>query len=187
MIGDVRDQDRLRRALEGIQVVIHAAALKRIEVGWYDTEEMVKTNIDGARNLVSAAHDAGVKKVVFLSSDKAFEPVSTYGRTKAMAESCFLGANEASGWNGPKYSICRYGNVYGSTGSVVPVWKERVAAGRPIDITDPDCTRFFMWMSEAVDLVWKAIVTMKGGEILIPTLPAYRLGDVAEALGAVSY
>ncbi len=183
MIGDIRDRPRLRRALNGIEYVIHAAALKRIEVGRYNPIEMKKTNVDGAENLVEAGQDAGVKKVVFLSSDKAFEPVSPYGLTKALAESIFLEANNITGWNGPKFAVCRYGNVWGSTGSVVPIWQDRIAQGLPIKITDPDCTRFFMRMSEAVGLITATLETMKGGEINVPTeLPAYRLGDLLSAM-----
>lgn len=187
MIGDVRDRDRLRRALDGIQVVVHAAALKRIEVGQYNPLEMKKTNVDGAEAMIEAAQDAGVKKVVFLSSDKAFEPISPYGLTKALAESLFLSANNTTGNFGPKFSVCRYGNVWNSTGSVVPVWKERLAQGQPIRVTDPDCTRFFMRMSEAIDLVLLTMNTMRGGETNIPALPAYRLGDVVQAMGASSF
>jgi len=184
MIGDVRDRDRLRRAMEGIEVVVHAAALKRIEVGNYNPVEMVKTNVDGAINVIEAAQDAGVKKVVALSSDKAFEPVSPYGCSKALAESIFLAANNTTGWKGPRFAACRYGNVWNSTGSVVPVWRAMIAKGATVlPVTDLECTRFFMRMSEAVDLVLSTIQTMKGGELAIPTLPAYRLGDLAEALG----
>lgn len=182
-IGDVRDRDRLRRAMEDIEVVVHAAALKRIEVGHYNPIEMVKTNVDGAINVIEAAHDAGVKKVLAISSDKAFQPVSPYGHTKALAESIFLASNNTRGKNGPIFAVCRYGNVWCSTGSVVPVWKKMLANGRQnVPVTDPDCTRFFMRMSEAVELVLNTIDTMKGGEIAIPQLPAYRLGDLAQAM-----
>jgi len=184
LIGDVRDRARLRRALNGIDIVIHAAALKRIEVGQYNPLEMKKTNVDGAENLIEATQDSNVKKVVFLSSDKAFEPVSPYGLSKAMAESLFLEANNTTGWTGPKFSICRYGNVWASTGSVVPIWKVSVLNGQPIEVRDPDATRFFMRMSEAIELVLKTIAKMKGGEINVPTLPAYRIGDLATAVGA---
>jgi len=184
-IGDVRDRDRLHRAMHGIETVVHAAALKRIEVGAYNPIEVKKTNIDGATNVIEAAQDAGVCRVVALSSDKAFEPVSPYGTSKAFAESLFLNANNTRGWNGPIFAVCRYGNVWASTGSVVPTWKEIIAGGAPsVPVTDPDCTRFFMTMDQAVDLVLNTIETMKGGEVMIPTLPAYRLGDLAEAMGA---
>jgi FlaA1/EpsC-like NDP-sugar epimerase len=183
MIGDVRDRDRLRRALEGVEIVVHAAALKRIEVGYYNPLEMKKTNIDGAANLIEASQDAGVKKVVALSSDKAFEPVSPYGLSKALAESIFLAANNTRGWEGPIYSVCRYGNVWNSTGSVVPIWRKMKADGLDtVPVTDPDCTRFFMRMNEAVELVLQTIKTPEEGKINIPTLPAYRLGDLAEAM-----
>jgi UDP-N-acetylglucosamine 4,6-dehydratase/5-epimerase len=184
LIGDVRDRDRLRRAMQGIGIVVHAAALKRIEVGNYNPIEVVKTNVDGAVNVIEAAQDAGIKKVVALSSDKAFEPVSPYGTSKALAESIFIAANNTTGWVGPKFSVCRYGNVWNSTGSVVPVWRQFITNGLSrVPVTDPDCTRFFMRMAQAVDLVLNTIQTMKGGEIQIPTLPAYRLGDLALAMG----
>lgn len=183
-VGDVRDRERLRRAMEDIQVVIHAAALKRIEVGWYNPLEVKKTNIDGAANVIEATHDAGVSKVVALSSDKAFEPISPYGTSKAFAESLFLAANNARGRSGPRFAIVRYGNVWNSTGSVVPTWRAILRTSDTVPVTDPECTRFFMTMDEAVDLVLVTAETMKGGEINIPRLPAYRLGDLAEAMGA---
>jgi len=186
LIGDVRDRSRLHEVITGfgIDTVIHAAALKRIEVGQYNPLEMKKTNIDGAANLIEASRDSNVKKVIFLSSDKAFEPVSPYGISKAMAESLFLEANNTTGWTGPKFSICRYGNVWASTGSVVPIWQASVLNGKPIEVRDPEATRFFMRMDEAIELVLKTIEIMKGGEINVPTLPAYSIGDLAAAVGA---
>ncbi len=183
-IGDVRDRDRLRRALEGIEVVIHAAALKRIEVGAYNPLEVKKTNIDGAANVIEAATDAGVAKVVALSSDKAFHPVSPYGTSKAFAESLFVAANNTRGNHGPIFAVCRYGNVWNSTGSVVPTWRKILETSDTVPVTDPGCTRFFMTLDEAVSLVLNTAETMHGGEIAIPVLPAYRLGDLAEAMGA---
>lgn len=193
-IGDVRDQDRLRRAMEGIEVVIHAAALKRIEVGAYNPLEVKKTNIDGAANVIEAAKDAKVHKVVALSTDKAFEPISPYGTSKAFAESLFLAANNTQGWGGPRFAVVRYGNVWNSTGSVVPTWKKIIdvalerAGGQEIlpvvPVTSPECTRFFMTMDEAVALVFDTALHMIGGETIIPELPAYRLGDLATAMGA---
>jgi len=183
-VGDVRDRDRLRRAMEGIEVAIHAAALKRIEVGAYNPLEVKKTNIDGAANVVEAATDAGVERVVGLSSDKAYQPVSPYGTSKAFAESLFLAANNTSGSHGPRFAVTRYGNIWNSTGSVVPTWKSILKTGSVVPVTDPECTRFFMTLTEAVDLVLRTAETMKGGETVIPTLPAYRLGDLAEAMGA---
>jgi UDP-N-acetylglucosamine 4,6-dehydratase len=184
LIGDIRDRDRLRRAMEDIDTVIHAAALKRIEVGFYNPIEVKKTNIDGAVNVIEAATDAGVGRVVALSTDKAYQPISPYGTSKAFAESLFLAANNTKGWHGPIFSICRYGNIWASTGSVVPLWRSILKTSDTVPVTDPECTRFFMRMSEAVDLVLATASSMKGGEIAIPTLPAYRLGDLAEAMGA---
>jgi UDP-N-acetylglucosamine 4,6-dehydratase len=183
-IGDVRDRDRLLRAMAGVNVVIHAAALKRIEVGAYNPLEVMKTNILGAANVIESATDEGVDKVVALSTDKAFQPVSPYGTSKAFAESLFLAANNTRGWHGPRFAIVRYGNVWASTGSVVPTWREILKTSDTVPVTDPECTRFFMTMDEAVQLVLSTAETMNGGEIVIPTLPAYRLGDLAEALGA---
>lgn len=182
-IGDVRDRERLRRAMEGCEIVVHAAALKRIEVGAYNPIEMIKTNVMGAVNVVEAAHDVSVHRVVALSTDKAWQPISPYGQTKALAESLFLQANYARGATGPRFAVTRYGNVWGSAGSVVPKWKALLAARRPITITDPDCTRFFMTMDQAVSLVARTIDNMHGGELVIPNdLPAYRLGDLLEAM-----
>ena len=194
-IGDVRDRDRMKRAMDGIEIVVHAAALKRIEVGAYNPLEVKKTNIDGAANVIEAATDAHVGRVVVLSTDKAHEPISPYGTSKAFAESLFLAANNTRGWNGPRFSVVRYGNVWKSTGSVVPTWQriindwyERDIGPDPehpvVPVTDPECTRFFMTMDQAVDLVFRTGMHMVGGEIEIPTLPAYRLGDLAEAMGA---
>lgn len=184
-IGDVRDRDRLRRAFDGVDIVVHAAALKRIEVGAYNPGEMVKTNILGAMNVIEAAQDAGVEKVVALSTDKAYQPVSPYGQSKALAETLFLNANNTRGKNGPIYAVTRYGNVAGSNGSVIPKWREILRHSETVPVTNPDCTRFWMRMDEAVDLVLHTIETMRGGELNIPTLPAYRLGDLAEAMDAV--
>lgn len=178
-IGDVRDQDRLRRAMEDVDVVVHAAALKRIETGHYNPSEMIKTNVIGAMNVIEAAHDAKVKKVVALSTDKAFQPISAYGQSKALAESLFLAADYARGKTGPKFAVTRYGNVAGSTGSVIPKWREMVGS---VPVTAPNCTRFWMTLDESVDLVLNTINTMLGGELNIPELPAYRLSDLAQAM-----
>lgn len=177
-VGDVRDVDRLERAMKGVEIVIHAAALKRIEVGHYNPDEMVKTNVLGTMNVIEAARRTGVGRVVLVSSDKAFEPVSTYGFSKAIAEELVLAANRQA--LGAVHVVCRYGNVAGSTGSVIPIWRERIAAGLPIKLTDPDCTRFWMHLEDAVSLVLEGF---EGDEtFLVPELPAYRLGDLAEAL-----
>jgi len=177
-IGDVRDKTRLTRAMRGVSTVVHAAALKRIEVGAYNPCEMVKTNVLGTMNVVEASQDAlSVRKVVYLSSDKAWQPVSAYGHSKALGESLVLAANDQVGPSDPSYACTRYGNVAGSTGSVIPKW--RAAEGR-VKITDPECSRFWMFMDEAVDLVLQSITD--NVRLAIPTLPAFRLGDLAEAM-----
>lgn len=180
-IGDVRDQDRLRRAMHGVDIVVHAAALKRIDAAEYNVLEATMTNVMGTQNVVSAAIDAGVKKAVLLSTDKACNPTTTYGKTKALAEDIFLGARHYAGPDGPKFAVCRYGNVTGSTGSVIPTWRR---SSGPVRVTDPAATRFFMRASEAVALVWGTAERMEGGELVIPeALPAYSVGDLAEAMG----
>lgn len=189
LIGDVRDKDRLRRAMEGVEVVVHTAAMKRIESCFYNPGELVKTNVLGSMNVIEAAHDAKVNKVIALSTDKAFKPVSAYGHSKALAESLFLAANYARGKCGPMFSVVRYGNVSGSKGSIIPKWREIIAntpkqlLAPTVPVTDPLCTRFWMYMHESVDLVLDTIKSMKGGELNIPTLPAYLVGDLAEAMG----
>ena len=183
LIGDVRDRDRLKRAFEGVDTVIHAAALKRIEVGQYNPLEMVKTNINGSANVIEAAIDAKVQKVVALSSDKAYQPISPYGQSKALAESLFLAANNTVRKGGTRFSVTRYGNVAGSAGSVIPKWREILKTSDTVDVTDPDCTRFWMTMDEAVKLVLDTAEIMPT-LIAIPELPAFRLGDLAEAMGA---
>lgn len=183
-IGDVRDRDRLRRAMEGIEIVIHAAALKRIEVGAYDPLEVKKTNIDGTANVIEAALDARVERAVLLSTDKAYQPISPYGTSKAFAESLWLAANNMRGSRRTAFACVRYGNVWGSTGSVVPTWRKILETSDTVPVTDPDCTRFYMTMQGAIDLVFHTALHAVGGEVEIPVLPAYRLGDLADAMGA---
>jgi len=145
----------------------------------------VKTNVLGAMNVIEAAHDAGVDRIVALSTDKAVEPVSPYGHSKALAEQLFLSANNAAGEFGPKCSVCRYGNIWGSNGSVVPKWKAMISSGRTsVPVTDLRCTRFFMTPSQAVNLVLSTAIRMEGGELNIPELPAYSLGDLVSAMQA---
>ncbi len=182
-IGDVRDRERLRRAFDGVDVVIHAAALKRIETGFYNPGEMVKTNVMGAMNVIEAATDARVKKVVALSTDKAFKPISAYGHSKALAESLFLNANNARGSIGPKFSVTRYGNVIGSRGSIIPKWLKILENKDEVEVTDPECTRFLMSMEHACDLVMLAIETMPE-HVCLPTLDAFKIGDLAKAMSA---
>lgn len=188
-VGDVRDFDRLDWAMESCDVVVHAAALKRVEVGEYDAEEMVKTNVVGAMNVIQAARKRPAsgtleqRCVVALSTDKAFEPVNAYGASKLLAEKLFLAANNARGVHGPRFAVTRYGNVAGSTGSVIPVWRAAMAAGRQVRISNGSATRFWMTLDEAVDLVGRTIATMRGGELVTPDLPAYELRDLATAMG----
>lgn len=183
-LGDVRDKDRLTRAMEGVDLVIHAAALKRIEAGEQDAGEFVKTNVYGTANVVDAAHDARVHRVVALSTDKASQASTLYGATKMTAERLIRAANNSRGEHGPRYAATRYGNVTGSRGSVIPKWRSLIAAGQPITVTDPDATRYWMTLEEAVTLVVWTAQHMVGGEVVVPDLPAYRVGDLAEALGA---
>lgn len=181
-IGDIRDRDRLRRAMNKVKTVVHAAALKRIEVGFRDPVEMTKTNVGGAINVIEASQDAGVEKVIVLSSDKAVEPISPYGLSKALADGIFLAANNITGGN-TKFSVARWGNIWRSNGSVVPIWEKIISeGGTSVPVTDPDCTRYFLRIEQVVELVLGLEKTMKGGELLTPEMPAYRLGDLAEAL-----
>ena len=183
-IGDVRDRDRLKRSMQGVDVVVHAAALKRIETGHLNPVELCRTNIDGSINVVEASQDAGVKKVVGLSSDKACSAIGAYGASKALMESLFLAANNTVPAAGPRYAVTRYGNVWASNGSVVPTWRRLIEAGaKAVPVTNPDATRFWMSLDQAVELVLDTIETMCGGELVVPHLPAYRLGDLAEAMG----
>lgn len=183
-LGDVRDRDRLRRAMEGVELVVHAAALKRIEAGEADADEFVKTNIYGTGNVIGAAHDAGVQRVVFLSTDKASQASTLYGATKMAAERLIRAANNARGTFGPLYAATRYGNVAGSRGSVIPRWRAAIARGERITITDPTATRYWMRLEEAVDLVVWTATHLVGGEVVVPDLPAYCLADLAMAMDA---
>lgn len=183
-IGDVRDKDRLIQAMEGVKIVVHAAALKRVEVCEYDAVEMTKTNVIGAINVIQAAHQQGINKVVALSTDKACHPINAYGASKLLAEKLFLSANHTYGENGPMYACVRYGNVWRSTGSVVPIWEKILETSDIVPVTDPHCTRYFMYLHEAAQLVQDTIKNMRGGEIAIPHLPAYKLEDLAKAMNA---
>lgn len=182
-VGDVRDAERLERAMQGIDLVVHAAALKRVEVGEYDAGEMVKTNVMGAMNVIEAAQRANVRRVVALSTDKACEPINCYGASKLAAEKLFLAANNSAGSGGPRFAVTRYGNVAGSTGSVIPIWRRNLEQDRFCLMTHAAATRFWMTADEAVKLVMDTAETMTGGELAIPDLPAYRLEDLAKAMG----
>ncbi len=180
-IGDVRDLDRLKRAMEGVDIVIHAAALKQVPSCEYNPLEAVKTNIHGAQNVIDAAIDTGVEKVVALSSDKAVNPVNLYGATKLCADKIFINGNSYSGPRGTRFSCVRYGNVIGSRGSVIPLFKEQRKTGK-MTITDNRMTRFWITLDQAVELVISALGHMKGGEIFVPKIPSMKIVDLAKAV-----
>jgi UDP-N-acetylglucosamine 4,6-dehydratase/5-epimerase len=181
-IGDVRDYGRLRRALEDINIVVHAAALKQVPAAEYNPFECIKTNILGAENLVQACLDTGVKKVVALSTDKAAAPINLYGATKLCSDKLFTAANNVRGAKDITFSVVRYGNVMGSRGSVIPFFLEKKKTG-VLPITDPAMTRFNISLQEGVDMVLWALQNARGGEIFVPKLPSYRITDVAKAIG----
>ncbi len=182
-LGDVRDLDRLCRAFEvRPELVIHAAALKQVPACEHDPFEVLKTNVLGARNVIDAAIDVGVRRVVALSTDKAAAPLNAYGKSKAMAESLFVRGNAYVGRRRTRFAAVRYGNVIGSRGSVVPLFLEHHRAGRPIPITDRRMTRFWMPISAAVDLVLDAAALMQGGEIFVPEIASAAVVDVAQRL-----
>jgi UDP-N-acetylglucosamine 4,6-dehydratase len=180
-IGDVRDADRVARSLEGIDIVIHAAALKQVPTAEYNPFECIKTNVIGAQNVVEACINAGVKHVVALSTDKAAAPVNLYGATKLCSDKLFVAANNIRGHHDIRFSIVRYGNVMGSRGSVIPFFMEQRKSGM-IPITDPNMTRFNISLDGGVDLVLHALEHSLGGEIYIPKIPSYRITDLAEAV-----
>jgi UDP-N-acetylglucosamine 4,6-dehydratase len=181
-IGDVRDADRVRRALEGIDVVIHAAALKQVPAAEYNPFECIKTNIMGAQNLIEACLDAGVSNVVALSTDKAAAPINLYGATKLCSDKLFTAANNIRGNRDLRFSVVRYGNVMGSRGSVIPFFMERRKSG-VLPITDPAMTRFNISLEDGVEMVMWALENARGGEIFVPKIPSYRITDVAKAIG----
>ena len=180
-IGDVRDADRLKRAMEGIDIVIHAAALKQVPSCEYNPFEAVKTNVYGAQNVIDAAIDTGVKKVVALSTDKAVNPVNLYGATKLCSDKIFIQGNAYSGPRGTHFSCVRYGNVIGSRGSVIPLFREQKKTGK-ITITDKRMTRFWLTLDQAVELVVNALCHMQGGEIFVPKIPSMKIMDLAKAV-----
>jgi UDP-N-acetylglucosamine 4,6-dehydratase len=180
-LGDVRDVDRLRRAMQGVDVVIHAAALKQVPACEYNPFEAVLTNIMGARNIIEASIDRGVKRVLALSTDKAVNPVNLYGATKLCAEKLFVQGNAYSGADGTRFACVRYGNVVGSRGSVIPVFLEQRATGK-ITITDPRMTRFWLTLDQAVQFVLAVLPQMHGGEIFVPKIPSMNIGDLAKAV-----
>lgn len=182
-IGDVRDKQRLDRAFDGVDIVVHAAALKQVPAAEYNPLEAIKTNIDGARNILDVAIDKGVEKVVALSTDKATNPVNLYGATKMVSDKLFIAANAYVGAKNTSFSVVRYGNVSGSRGSVIPFFKTLIDEGETkIPITDMRMTRFWITLDEAVDLVTKAINDAKGGELFIHKCPSFRVTDLAKAM-----
>ena len=181
-IGDVRDGERLRRAMEGIEVVIHAAALKQVPAAEYNPFECIKTNVLGAQNVIEACLDTDVRRVVALSTDKAAAPINLYGATKLCSDKLFTAANNIKGNRDLHFSVVRYGNVMGSRGSVIPFFLERRKTG-VLPITDPAMTRFNISLQEGVDMVLWALENALGGEIFVPKIPSYRVVDVARAIG----
>ena len=180
-IGDVRDRERLYRAMSGIDIVVHAAALKQVPALEYNPMEAVKTNIDGAENIINAAIDCGVKKVMALSTDKAVNPINLYGATKLVAEKLFTQGNIYADPRGTKFSCTRYGNVVGSRGSVIPLFLQQRANGT-ITITDERMTRFWITLDQGVRFVLKNIERMAGGEVFVPKIPSMKLKDLAEII-----
>ena len=181
-IGDIRDKERLDRALHGVDYVVHVAALKQVDTAEYNPFEFVKTNIRGSQNVIEASIDAGVEKVVALSTDKASSPINLYGATKLAADKLIFAANNYSFSIGTRLSVVRYGNVMGSRGSIVPFFLDCIAQGKPLPITDRRMTRFWITLDEAVKFVASSFERMQGGELYVPQIPSMKLLDLAEAL-----
>jgi UDP-N-acetylglucosamine 4,6-dehydratase/5-epimerase len=181
-IGDVRDEHRLRRAFDGVDYVIHAAAMKHVPIAEYNPTECVKTNIGGAENVINAALATKVERVVALSTDKACAPINLYGATKLTSDKLFIAANNIRGKNPIKFSVVRYGNVMGSNGSVIPFFINKKKDG-VLPITDPNMTRFNISLQGGVDMVMHALEHAWGGELFVPKIPSYKILDVAEAIG----
>ena len=181
-LGDIRDRDRLRMAMNGVDYVVHAAALKQVDTAEYNPMEFVKTNILGSENVLTTAIDDGVKKVVALSTDKASSPVNLYGATKLTADKLFISGNHYSYARGTKCAVVRYGNVMASRGSVIPYWRELAAQGKALPITDTRMTRFWITLQQAVDFVIDSFTLMDGGELYVPRIPSMKLTDLAETI-----
>jgi UDP-N-acetylglucosamine 4,6-dehydratase len=180
-IGDVRDRDRLYRAMDGVDIVLHCAAMKQVPTAEYNPIEAVKTNIMGAANVIDAAIDRNVKKVIALSTDKAANPVNLYGATKLCSDKLFVAANSYSGQHGTQFSVVRYGNVVGSRGSVIPYF-ERTRSNGVLSITEPRMTRFWITLEQAVQFVLMCLERMHGGEIFVPKIPSMNIMDLAKAI-----
>jgi UDP-N-acetylglucosamine 4,6-dehydratase len=181
LLGDVRDKERLIRAFQGIDIVIHAAAMKHVHLAEYNPDECIKTNIGGAQNVIHAALQSNVSNVVALSTDKACAPINLYGATKLTSDKLFVAANNIKGANPIKFSVVRYGNVMGSNGSVIPFFMKKKTEGK-LPITDINMTRFNISLQEGVDMVMHAIELSWGGEIFIPKIPSYKILDIAKAI-----
>ena len=180
-LGDVRDHLRLHRAFQGVDVVIHAAALKQVPAAEYNPIEAIRTNINGAANVIDVALDRGVGRVVALSTDKAANPINLYGATKLCSDKLFVAANSYAGGKGTRFAVVRYGNVVGSRGSVVPLFLERRSSG-VLPVTDPRMTRFWITLAQGVEFVLKSLGRMRGGELFVPKIPSMRITDLARAI-----
>jgi UDP-N-acetylglucosamine 4,6-dehydratase len=185
-LGDVRDLERLKRAFHNVDFVIHAAALKQVDTGEYNPMEFIKTNVLGSQNVIDASIDAGVKRVVALSTDKASSPINLYGATKLTADKLFVAANNYSFTYGTTFSVVRYGNVMGSRGSVIPFFKSLADQGKPLPITDLRMTRFWISIGDAVKFVIDSLEMMTGGELYVPRIPSMKIVDLARAVSANS-
>ncbi|MDR1768527.1 MAG: UDP-N-acetylglucosamine 4,6-dehydratase (inverting) [Propionibacteriaceae bacterium] len=181
-IGDIRDQNRLRRAMFGVDYVVHAAALKQVDTAEYNPFEFIATNVLGSKNVIEACIDNEVKKVVALSTDKASSPINLYGATKLCADRLFISGNHYASGHSTRFSVVRYGNVMGSRGSVVPKWQALAAAGEPLPVTDKRMTRFWITIEQAVQFVIDSFELMTGGELYVPHIPSMNILDLAEAI-----
>ena len=181
-LGDVRDLERLKRAFHGVDFVIHAAALKQVDTGEYNPMEFIKTNVLGSQNVIDASIDAGVKRIVALSTDKASSPINLYGATKLTADKLFVAANNYSYTYGTTFSVVRYGNVMGSRGSVIPFFKQLADQGEALPITDLRMTRFWISIQDAVKFVIESLEIMTGGELYVPRIPSMKIVDLARAV-----
>ena len=181
-LGDIRDLERLKRAFHNVDFVIHAAALKQVDTGEYNPMEFIKTNVLGSQNVIDASIDAGVKRVVALSTDKASSPINLYGATKLTADKLFVAANNYSFTYGTTFSVVRYGNVMGSRGSVIPFFKNLVDQGKPLPITDLRMTRFWISIGDAMKFVIDSLEMMTGGELYVPRIPSMKIVDLARAV-----
>ena len=181
-LGDIRDPDRLKRAFNGVDYIIHAAALKQVDTGEYNPMEFIKTNVLGSQNVIEASIDAGVKKLVALSTDKASSPINLYGATKLTADKLFVAANNYSQSYGTKFAVVRYGNVMGSRGSVIPMFQECARLGKPMPLTDKRMTRFWISLDQAVNFIMDSFRIMEGGELYVPRIPSMKLVDLANAI-----